>query len=43
MYPLAIDKRDVACTGRREHDGVNFDRMPRPEERSSLLAYLRKL
>ena len=24
-------------------DGVNFDRTPRPEERSSLLAYLRKL
>ena len=24
-------------------DGVNFDRAPRPEERSALLAYLRKL
>jgi hypothetical protein len=24
-------------------DGVNFDRMPTPEERPALLAYLRKL
>jgi cytochrome c peroxidase len=24
-------------------DGVNFDRMPLPEERAALLAYLRKL
>ena len=24
-------------------DGVHFDRMPRPEERAALLAYLRKL
>jgi hypothetical protein len=24
-------------------DGVHFDRIPRPEERAALLAYLRKL
>jgi hypothetical protein len=24
-------------------DGVHFDRMPKPDERSALLAYLRKL